>query len=144
MTHTSFLGRSLWLMLLSGLLFNSCSSNENLSECIAGNWTFNPSPFPCPAEIQFNANGSGQLRISDCQNQCAIVGGVGGAYYDLSWTLNGNTLSIDFKSTGLACNIPYTYPVDQQIPDKSGSISCSGSNLEMSISLGEVYQLERP
>lgn len=143
MTQISFFRGSLWLMLLSGLLFNSCGSEENLSDCIAGTWTFNPSPFPCPADIQFNADGSGQLRISDCQNQCAILGGVGGAYYDLSWTLNGTALSIDFKSTGLACNIPYTYTVDQQIPDKSGSTTCSGSNLEMSISLGEVYRLER-
>lgn len=132
------------LVVLLGFSFNSCQSDEPLSDCIQGTWRFNPSPFPCGANIDFNANGTGQLRIADCQNQCSILGGVGGAYYDLSWTLSGNTLSIDFKSTGLACNIPYTYTVDQQIPDKTGNATCSGSNLEMNIGVGEVYRLERP
>ena len=131
------------LALLGSSLY-SCQTDEPLSECILGTWSFNPSPFPCAADIDFNANGTGQLRVADCENTCAFLGGVGGAYYDLSWTLNGNTLSIDFKSTGLACNIPYTYPIEQQVPDKTGSATCSGSNLEMSISPGEIYTLQRP
>ncbi len=136
-----------WVLFMVVLLSSSlpsCQSEEALSDCIEGTWRFNPSPFPCGADIDFNADGTGQLRIADCESSCALFGGVGGAYYDLSWTLSGSTLSIDFKSTGLACNIPYTYTVEQQIPDKTGSATCSGSNLEMSIGLGEGYRLERP
>lgn len=134
----------LFLATVLGYSLYSCQSEEPLRDCIQGSWKFNPSPFACGADLDFNADGTGQLRIADCENQCAVFGGVGGAYYDLSWTLSGSTLSIDFKSTGLACNIPYTYTFEQQIPDKTGNATCNGSNLEMSIGLGEVYRLERP